>query len=241
MAESKATCALGERILSRLSELGLSQAALARKIGVTPTAVNLWVKGSTTNLKAETLIAASRALRVRPAWLSTGIGEKEINPELNGEPVSVIEEIADPLNDYVIIPEYVLEFSAGGGSIAENDCPDCIPAAYKLSWMHSIGLNPKNARRFRVRGDSMEPTLSNNDRILVDISQNQPERIQDGAVYAVRYGEGLKVKRLQRRINGRIVLISDNPAYPEEEVLPEYADDFAIIGRVLERSSVSGL
>lgn len=241
MAENRATHALGERILTRLEELGLSQAALARKIGVTPTAVNLWVKGSTSNLKAETLIAAARALQVRPSWLSSGIGEKELNPELKGDAVAVIEELADPLNDYVIIPEYCLDFSAGGGAIAENECPDCVPAAYKLSWMQSIGLNPKNARRFRVRGDSMEPTLSNNDRILVDISQNLPERIQDGAVYAVRYGESLKVKRLRRRIDGRIVLISDNPAYPEEEVLPEYAHDFAIIGRVLERSSVSGL
>lgn len=242
MTKSESPTTLGERVSSRLKELGMSQAELARRAGLTRSAVCSWLTKDIKTVKAETLLETARVLGVHPMWLASGRGAKDINEDFQGQAVKAIdEETEDVGKDYVVIPEFVLEFSAGTGAIAESECPDCVPAAYKLSWMQSIGLNPKNARRFRVRGNSMEPTLFNGDRILVDISQNLPERIQDGAVYAVRYGEELKVKRLQRKLRGRLVLISDNPDYDPEEVDPATSEDFAIIGRVLERSGTQGL
>lgn len=242
MTTCESPTTLGERVATRLKELGMSQAELARRIGLTRSAVSAWQTRDVRTVKAETLLDAARVLKVHPMWLASGRGAKEIDEEFVGQPIATIDDDASDLDkDYIVIPEYQLSFSAGAGSIAESENPDGIPAAYKVSWLQSIGLNPRNARRFRVRGDSMEPTLLHDDRILVDVSQNLPEQIQDGAVYAVRYGESLKVKRLRRRIDGRIVLVSDNPAYSEEVITPEYADDFAIIGRVLERSGTRGL
>lgn len=242
MSDIESISTIGERVSERLEELGMSQAELARRAGLTPSAVSAWVTKGIKTAKAEALLAAANALKVHPMWLANGTGAKEIGEEFIGQPITAIDDDTSDLDkDYIVIPEYQLSFSAGAGSIAESENPDGIPAAYKISWLQSIGLKPKNARRFRVRGDSMEPTLFHDDRILVDVSQNLPENIQDGAVYAVRYGESLKVKRLRRRIDGRIVLVSDNPAYEEEIITPEYADDFAIIGRVLERSGTRGL
>lgn len=242
MTSNDSRTTLGERVGTRLKELKMTQAELSRLTGLTRSAVSAWLTKDIKTVKAETLLETARALKVHPMWLANGTGPKELDEEFLGQPIAAIDEgPADTDKDYIVIPEYQLSFSAGAGAVAESENPDGVPAAYKISWLQSIGLKPKNARRFRVRGDSMEPTLFHDDRILVDISQNLPEHIQDGAVYAVRYGESLKVKRLHRRIDGRIVLVSDNPAYSEEVISPEYADDFAIIGRVLERSGTRGL
>ena len=68
-------------------------------------------------------------------------------------------------------------------------------------------------------GDSMEPTIQNGDFLALDPDDIEPIV---GEIYAVRTGDGLVVKRLQRA-GGRWNLESDNPAYPprpmEEEDL----------------------
>lgn len=241
MGEQKTS--LSQRILTRLAELGMTQAELARKAGLTTAAINAWVRGNVSDLKADSLIAAASALRVRPRWLASGNGPKELSTESFNHLIVTLDEIenGNSSGDYVMVPEYVLNTSPEGGYIVESENPDAITAVYRIDWLRSIGLNPQDARRFSIRGDSMEPTLFNGDRILVDISQNNPARIQDGAVYAIRYGEHLIVRRLRRKLNGHIILVSDNPAYSDEEITASDSDYFAIIGRVLERSGTAGL
>ena len=86
----------------------------------------------------------------------------------------------------------------------------------------------------------MEPLLYDGDRILVNTAPQ--ERIKDGSVYAVNYDGELRVKRLQKRLDGTFSLISDNPSYPPEIVPPDILRDgrFFIIGKVIEKSSTAG-
>lgn len=244
MSESLST--LSSRIRQRLSELEMSQADLARKTGMTPAAVNTWIKGGVSELKADSLLSAAKALQVLPQWLARGVGPKTLKEEGTGKGVEVFDDEGafDETDEYVSIPEYdeyEVCMSAGSGVRSDTEVPDSAPVVYRLSWFRQMGVKPENAKRFTVKGDSMEPTLCNGDKILVDVAQNDPKKIRDGGVYAVRYGENLKVKRLRRRLNGLICLISDNPAYEPEEVKPEDSEDFAIIGKVIERSSTSSL
>ena len=51
-----------------------SQAELARACGVASASVADWFSGQTKTLKAGSLLAAARYLRVRPEWLQTGAG-----------------------------------------------------------------------------------------------------------------------------------------------------------------------
>ena len=86
----------------------------------------------------------------------------------------------------------------------------------------------------------MEPLLFDGDRILVNTADSL--RIKDGAVYAINYNGELKVKRLQRKMNGSILLMSENKAYPPEEISSDAIEEgrFFIIGKVLEKSSTYG-
>lgn len=78
-----------------------------------------------------------------------------------------------------------------------------------------------------VRGDSMEPTLFDNDIIICSLNG------YDGSdeIYAIiDDGKGY-VKRLQKEENG-ISIISDNARYKTRFKSAENTDDFKIIGKV---------
>ena len=63
-------------------------------------------------------------------------------------------------------------------------------------------------------GDSMEPTLHDEDLVLLDRSQTEPV---DGVLAVVRTVDGVVIKRLRRR-GQTWTLVSDNPAYPASRV-----------------------
>ena len=137
------------------------------------------------------------------------------------------------------MPESKIQFSAGSGNFEYELVEDAEPATYRLSWFQKYGINPERVRRFRVSGDSMEPMLYARDTILV----NEDEReIVDGRLYAIRYGDSLRVKFLSRRLDGTLVLRSVNPAYKDEEISAAMANEhITVIGRVRDRSGTGGL
>jgi transcriptional regulator with XRE-family HTH domain len=65
---------LSDRLRLALEQSGLSQAELARRIGVTPGAVSLWLSGETKALKASNAVLLAKHLGVSPEWLATGRG-----------------------------------------------------------------------------------------------------------------------------------------------------------------------
>lgn len=76
----------------------------------------------------------------------------------------------------------------------------------------------------------MEPTLHPGDIILLDRSV---EHIQNNAIYAIQVNGSLLVKRVQKRIDGSVVIKSDNTAYEAEIVSGDTADSLRVIGRVV--------
>ena len=66
----------------------------------------------------------------------------------------------------------------------------------------------------RVEGDSMSPTLSPGDDILVDLGDCEGQ-LRDG-IYLLRSDDALVVKRIALHpVGGRVTVQSDNPAYPD--------------------------
>ncbi|SDV47931.1 Cro/C1-type HTH DNA-binding domain-containing protein [Chitinasiproducens palmae] len=67
---------LQQAIATREGELGVRilKKDLARAANVSSSAVTLWYKGSTEQLKAESLFGLARYLRVRPEWLRDNVG-----------------------------------------------------------------------------------------------------------------------------------------------------------------------
>ena len=73
----------------------------------------------------------------------------------------------------------------------------------------------------------MEPLLGDGVTIFVDRSQKE---IAGGGIFVVRTPGGVFVKRVMRRPDGKVVLLSENPVYPAETLLP---DEVEVIGRVV--------
>lgn len=159
------------------------------------------------------------------------------------EPASAIRtfEPGDDLpDDVVAVPESRIEFSAGHGKVTyEFVEEDGEPAIYRRSWLRKHGLKPERVVRFPVSGDSQEPVLFDGDIVLVNLDET---RIVDGRLYAIRYDNDLRMKFLYRKLDGTLILRSKNPAYPDEEISPEVANEhIAIIGRVRDKSGSGGL
>lgn len=152
----------------------------------------------------------------------------------------IVYDLGDDVpDDMVLVPESRIQFAAGDGHINYELVEDEEPATYRRSWFQKHGINPDHVRRFRVTGNSMEPLLFPRDTILVNQDETQ---VVDGRLYALRYGDQLRVKYLSRRLDGTLVLRSVNPAYKDEEVPAELANEhITVIGRVRDRSGTGGL
>ena len=176
------------------------------------------------------------------ALVDTPMVAREPTPEWGEKRSNVIALHPDDeqSDEFLYVPESRIEFAAGSGRVATYELvEDEEPATYRRSWFQKYGINPDRVRRFRVAGDSMEPMLYARDTILV----NEDERnVVDGKLYAIRYGDELRVKYLSRRVDGTLLLRSVNPAYPIEEVPPSLVDEhISIIGRVRDTSGTGGL
>lgn len=175
-------------------------------------------------------------------WLDLAPMESNVGPELLTPPKANVTAFDDipPKDNYVQVPEAKVHFSAGPGHQYQLlNVEYSEPATYRRAWFQKHHLNPDRVTRFRVTGDSMEPFLYENDTVLVNLAETQ---IVDGKLYAIRYGEDLRIKYLSRRIDGTLILKSVNPDYPPEEVPPNLVEEhISIVGRVRDRSGIGGL
>ncbi len=130
----------------------------------------------------------------------------------------------------VSVKRTLVQASAGPGALpAEEPAKPCF--AFEERWLRALtGSAAAKLSIIRVEGDSMAPTLSSGDDILVDLGDCM-ERLRDG-IYVLRADDVLVVKRLAvHPARRRVTIQSDNPAYPD---WPDCdIDDVHCIGRVV--------
>ena len=130
------------------------------------------------------------------------------------------------------ISEVEIEVSAGPGTLAQEFVEE------KARWFLPEGMIryegdavPGAVCALRVRGDSMEPELSEGDRLLVDTSRRVPST---GEMFVLWDGGGLVVKRVEPVHDtggpSQLRLKSANPDYADYTSLAEEAH---IVGKVL--------
>ncbi len=117
--------------------------------------------------------------------------------------------------------------SAGGGAFENEDSYEKLEIPQYF--VNNLGgeKNLKNIDAINVIGDSMEPTLNSNDIIFLDKSKK--DNIKDG-IYAFTNINGLFVKRIQKRVDGKLDIISDNNDYPKQVL---NSSEISILGKVL--------
>lgn len=122
----------------------------------------------------------------------------------------------------------VVEVAAAAGGGAEADDERAVSAlSFRRDWLDANGLDPTQCMVMRVRGASMEPTLPDGSRVLVN---RAARRRRAGKLYVLRTGDGLVIKRAGQGADGGWRLVSDNPA-PEYPAVP-WPDDAETVGEV---------
>lgn len=149
-------------------------------------------------------------------WLLLGIGDDE-------EAGRAHLELKDP--DYIEVPLYDVEASAGNGSFFDHERIASY-LKFRKDWLAREGLHAKDLVVIRVSGDSMEGTLTDGDTVLIDRSRKKPD-----GVFAIRIGDALRIKRLQKMADGSLRVSSDNDLYQPELIHPENMDQVEIIGQ----------
>lgn len=137
------------------------------------------------------------------------------------------DSLIDPTDRYWIKYFPSVNVSAGGGAYdAENEFESLEVPPYFINMLGGKE-NLKNIDAINVVGDSMEPTLNSDNIIFLDKTKNDVSR--DG-IYAFTTTYGLFVKRIQRRVDGNLDIISDNKDYPLQ-VLNK--NEINILGKVV--------
>lgn len=228
---------------------GMSQAEFARtyKVPGGASMLNQHTKGHRP-ISLAAALAYAKGFQCELADISPRLAKTLQQAELlkkgstQGDAVTAVSEADSPGDGYIQIRESQVRFAAGNGRSAHFDeLQDSVPATYRQEWFSKEGINPANARRFKVDGDSMEPFLFHGDTVLVNLAETS---IINGKVYALRYGEELRIKRVYRKLDGGLILHSDNPDYlpRDEEIPPAVVEEhIAIIGRVRDKSGTGGL
>lgn len=216
---------IGDRIRDRLSEIGESQASLAREIGVTPQAISKMVMGGTTDTAKLWQIA--RFLRTSPEYLT---GETDTPDGVSGiadrqMPFRGMAPEKDP--DIVELAQIDLRYGMGATYLDAPVTEDLQP--FSRTWLKSISPDPPESLFWALGdGDSMEPTIRSGEMMLINRSERSP-RSSDG-IWALAWGEIGMVKRLRLRPDGEVEMLSDNPLVPP---INAAGDEIHLIGRVV--------
>lgn len=127
------------------------------------------------------------------------------------------------------IPKWNVKLAAGGGYIPDIEEIE-ERYAFRREWLHKKTSSQNNLVMFDITGDSMEPIFSGGDVCLVDQGE---KTIKSGSYYALRLGDAVHIKKLQR-VKGKVKILSLNKSYKPITINPkEDSNNFEVLGRVL--------
>lgn len=144
--------------------------------------------------------------------------------------LSLDTSAAELAQEFALIPGYSVQVSTGPGAFPGSEEKPSRKLAFRRKWLRYRGLAEKDLVLVFARGDSMEPTISDNNTLMIDTSKTE---LSDGAIYVIRVNSHLVAKRVQTLTNRDIMLLSDNEAYRPETLTPEQSQDLAVIGKVV--------
>ncbi len=193
-------------ITEELRARGMTQRDFARLIGMTEQMLTNVKKG-------RRRFSAEEVDRIRRAFFDFDA------PEAGGGPVVV--RAANRGAD-IAVPIYSATASAGHG--AELQAYDLVEdhLSFPPGYLREItSTSAKHLAIIRTKGDSMVPTIAEDDLVMVDTTKTD---LSFDGIFVIRDdGASLLVKRIQRGTRrGHILVVSDNERYrPTERPLSE--------------------
>lgn len=219
-----------------MTERSETVAGLARATGISYQGIKKIYDGKTKTMGMHSAESIAKVLQCNKYWLANGEGEPDFDMLAVGTAaagtVRAVEDDGHP--DLESIRVMKLRLRAGvSGFAAEPDEDEAAPIYFRSEWLKRRGFKPYNLVATRVGGQSMEPTLYQDDLVVAHTQDCEPK---DGEVYSINYEGEPVIKRLVRD-SGEWWLASDNPdkiRFPNKR----WVDGSAIIiGRIVHRQS----
>ena len=208
-----------------LEASGLKRADYCRKYDISPSYLSQILSGGCR--------FGEKAARSMEEKLHLPVGSLDNEKENDLNLIEVWESANDlPDNSFALVPRLSISLKMGltSKTTGEELLP---PLAFRTDWLKKKNVTHRdNLRTCDMQGDSMEPYVQDGDSILIDIGQTD---IQDNQIYAIRYGDEIRIKRLSKRFDGGLMIRSDNPKHPDETLTATEAQMITILGRMLWR------
>ncbi len=208
---------------------------LAEKLGTSLSNIDNWKKRN--NIPDKYLLLTSQMNGVEYNWLLTGEGEMYKQTENR---VQKARELLNNIEnnhkrDVVNVPFYEdIYASAGAGAYNHYTKAELIP--FSVTFLEKF-LNIRNFNGIHIItavGDSMTPTIEDNDKLFVLPIENENNIIKDGGVYVISTPFGVLVKRIYLYpTKQEMILKSDNPNVKEEVIKGEMLKECKVIGRIV--------
>ncbi|WP_260925382.1 XRE family transcriptional regulator [Novosphingobium sp. 9] len=207
------------RLEAAMRRVGINRSQLAAAVGVSQPSISRLLSGETKTTRVLDLIAAT--LRTTPSYLK---GDVE-NPELDtdGEDTGPLPNLDD-----VEIDSIDLAYGMGG-TFLDGAVIQVEKVKFSRKWLRQFTNSPPNMLcSTRGMGDSMMPTIHDQDVVIIDRSQTVPE--MGDKIWAMSFAGLGMIKRLRALPDGTMKISSDNHL-----VRDEIAGDgeLYIVGRVV--------
>ncbi|MGE0383453.1 MAG: XRE family transcriptional regulator [Gammaproteobacteria bacterium] len=205
-----------------------SQEEMASRCGWTQGAFSQYLVGRVP-LNLDAALKIARELRVQVADISPRLAAKL---PASTEPKRPAKPSADDDSRVVSIPVLANSVSMGPGDDQLDH--DAVVNRLTLSqeWLHQRLPTVTSTEALRVLsayGDSMSPTFSDGDLLLVDTGIGA---VKIDGVYVLRTNGRLFVKRVRQRIDGTFEISSDNPTVKTVDELSG-KHEVSVLGRVV--------
>lgn len=210
-----------ERFNLALQKANFTGAQLAEKTNLSAGAISHWRTGRRDIQSYEAASKVAEALNISTDWLMYGKGSPE-------------EKFKAVTSNYTTIPYKRITFQCGEGY--EPSFEDQLDETFiKLENKFFVDnqVSPNHCICVKAEGDSMEPLIYNGEYVVID--QNERTNIREGKVYAFGVQGKMRIKRLYPKIDGSLVIKSENKSFEDDHVPPELIDSVVIIGRVIAR------
>ena len=218
----------GIRLSDLINKRGISQTEIAKKIAVTPQAVQAWTSGRAIP-RFDKMEALAKALEVDINLLYD-------RPGLTSN-IPAVAPFEARNSEFVYIEMLAFSASCGGGTQTEGSNGELVEnqgvklLAVSQQWFtdNVSRFGPTGFKVATISGDSMSPTLTNGDAAIVDTRDKTFKR--DG-IYCFELDGDLYIKRIQL-IPGGVIVISDNDKYRDYELRGQEFETVLVHGRVV--------
>ena len=209
-----------DRIRERMQALDISQAELARRVGIKQPSIFKLLSGTVRS--SAHLHAIARELETTPEYLSGTTDD----PSEGYVPLPSTDVLANELG---LVPVREIDLRYGMGA-TELEVPVTMTVRhFSREWIRLYtGASPDHLYFAQGIGDSMSPTILDSDLLLVDASQ-QTLNLAD-KIWACAYGNSGMVKRLRQMADGSVKIMSDNQSVRDEIA---YDGELHVLGRVV--------